>query len=117
MDKVKISTLNKDDIVSVEGEFLISTVEDILNDLDHYKNRVIYTTIPHYAYFNSKSIIESAIEDEYNDGMYEDWCERIREDITEEDIKDLQKIFDRILSRSPNQNVAYEADKLIEIDI
>lgn len=47
--------------------------------------------------------------------MYEDWDESIQSDITQEDINDLQIIFDRILSRS--SNIAYEADKLIEIDM
>ncbi|ACL77462.1 hypothetical protein [Ruminiclostridium cellulolyticum] len=60
MDKIKLSTLSKDDVVLVEGRSQVNTVEDI---------------------------------------------------------KELQVIFDRILARSPSCNIAYETDKLIEIDV
>jgi len=116
MEKVKISTLSKDTIILVDGNSSIYTVEDVLNDLDYFKEREIYTTTPHHASFNAESIIETAIEDE-GDNMYEDWDERIREDYTDEDIVDLQKVFDRILGKNPSQNINYESDKEIEIDI
>ena len=117
MERVKLSTLPKETIVSIEGVFHVQTVEDILADIDSYRNEEIYTTIEHHASFDAESIIDSAIEDEYNNGMYEDWYDSISSDITKEDIEDLQKIFDRILARNPSSNIAYEADKLIEIDI
>ncbi len=115
MEIVKLSTLSKDDIVSVEDN-VTNTVEDILNDLNYYKDKKIYTTIPYYASFNAKQIIDDAIEYVQCNGMYEDWDDNIHDGITEEDIKDIQVIFDRILARSPNQNISYESDKLIEID-
>lgn len=117
MEKVKLSTLSKDTIVFIEGVFHVQTVEDILSDIDSYRNEEIYTTTEHKACFNAEEILDSAIEDEYNNGMYEDWDDSIKNDITENDIKDLQKTFDRILERNPKSNIAYEADKLIEIDI
>jgi hypothetical protein len=49
--------------------------------------------------------------------MYEEWDERIIQDVTKEDIAELQVIFDRILARNPGQNVSYESDELIEIDV
>lgn len=117
MKKVKLSTLPKDTIILIEGVFHTQTVEDILSDIDSYRNEKIYTTNEHHASFDAESIIDDAIEYEYNNGMYEDWYDSIRADITEDDIKDLQKIFDRILARNPSSNIAYETDKLIEIDI
>ncbi|MEG2289937.1 MAG: hypothetical protein RSA29_02715 [Clostridium sp.] len=63
----------------------------------------IYTTTPHHASFDVKDIIDDAIENVYCNGMYEDWDDRIHGDVTEEDIKDIQAIFDRILARSPSQ--------------
>ena len=117
MEKVKLSTLSEDTIVIVGDSERVNRVEDILEDLEYYKDKDVYTTIPHYASFDAESIIDSIIEDEYCNGMYEDWDESIRADITEEDIADLQKIFDRILARNPQANISHESHKLIEFDI
>lgn len=115
MKRVKLSTLPKDTIVLVDGYSIVDTVEDILEDLENYKTKKIYTTIGHHAKFDARRILDDAIENQQENGMYEDWDESIQSDITQEDINDLQIIFDRILSRS--SNIAYEADKLIEIDM
>lgn len=117
MGKVKLSTLSKDAIVLVEGYSTINTVLDILEDLGNYRDKRIYTTTEHPASFNAKDILNYAIDDEYESGMYEDWDDNIKADITKADIEELQEIFDRILARNPSQNIAYDADKLIEIDI
>lgn len=117
MGKIKISTLPKDTIVLVDGYSTINTVADILEDLEFYKNKEVYTTIPYSPSFDAKSIIDNAIEYEYENGMYEDWDQNISADITSEDIAELQVVFDRILARSPGQNIAYNSDKLIEIDV
>lgn len=114
MEKVKLSTLSKDTIVLVDGNININTVEDILEDLEGFRGKQVYTTTEYRASFDAESILNDAIENEYQN-MYEDWDESIQSDITQEDINDLQIIFDRILSRS--SNIAYEADKLIEIDM
>lgn len=117
MERVQLSTLPKDTIVLIKGVVRVQTVEDILADIDSYRNEEIYTTTEHYASFDAESIIDLAIEVEYNNGMYEDWDQSIRNDVTKEDIESLQQIFDRILARNTSSNIAYEADKLIEIDI
>lgn len=117
MKKVKLSTLSEDTIVLVDGEYRANTIDEILEDLEEYRDKEIYTTTERYASFNAEEILYQAIEDEYNDGMYEDWDDSIKADVTKEDIEDLQKIFDRILARNSNSNITYEADKLIEIDI
>jgi len=116
MEKVKLSTLSKDEIVIVERYTLINTIEDILEDIPSYRNKNVYTTIPRNASFNARYIIDNAIEDEYQD-MYEEWYQSIKDDVTKEDIEEIQAIFDRILSRNPTQNIAYDTDKLIEFDI
>jgi hypothetical protein len=116
MGKVKISSLQKDEFVYIEG-FNTMTVSEILEDIETYRDKELYTTIPHSASFDAGSIVANAIENEQENGMYEDWDESIEEDITEEDIADLQKVFDRILARNPSQNIAYESNKLIEIDV
>jgi neutral trehalase len=115
MKRVKLSTLSKDTIVLVEKNSIIDTVSDILEDLENYKTKKIYTITEYHAKFDARRILDDAIENQQENGMYEDWDDSIRSDITQEDINDLQIIFDRILSRS--SNIAYEADKLIEIDL
>ncbi|UZP01915.1 hypothetical protein JW813_09200 [Clostridium botulinum] len=117
MEKVKLSELGKDTIVLVDGNSQINTVFDILEDFEGFKNKKIYTTKEYKANFDAENIINNAIENEYNNGMYEDWDDSIKAYVTEEDIKDLQKIFDRILARNPSSNIAYESDKLIDIDL
>lgn len=117
MEKVKLSTLSEDTIVLVGNNERVNTVEDLLEDLEYYRDKEVYTTTPHHASFDAERIMDSIIEDEYCNGMYEDWDESIRADITEEDIADLQKIFDRILARNPQANIAHESYKLIEFDI
>jgi len=117
MEKVKLSALSKDKILSVDGEIFTVTVERLMENIERYRDMEIYTTIPNHASFNAEEIIDDAIEDVQCNGMYEDWDDRIRDDVTEEDIKDIQAIFDRILARSPGQNISYESDKLIEFDI
>jgi|GEM_PF-1281274 len=117
MGKVKISTLSKDTTILIDGDCRVTTVENVLDNLDNYKDREMYTTTPYKASFNAKEIIDDAIEYVQCNDMYEDWDERIYDDVTEEDIKDVQTVFDRILARSPSQNISYIADKLIEFDI
>ncbi|NFO38893.1 hypothetical protein FDB42_02020 [Clostridium botulinum] len=117
MEKVRLSTLSKDAIVLVDGNSNINTVSEILEDLENYRAKEIYTTTVYHASFNAEEIMDMAIENVYCNGMYEDWDDEIKADIDEEDIKDLQNIFDRILARSLSTNMAYSSDKLIEIDI
>lgn len=117
MERIKLSTLSEDDNVIVDGEYFIKTVSEILEEIEGYKDRDLYTVVKHPASFNAKDIIEDAIETEYNNGMYEDWDDFIRAEVTDEDINDIQKILDRILSRNPNANIAYQPYKLIEVDI
>lgn len=116
MKKVKLSTLSKDTIVLVDGNININTVEDILEDLEGFRGKKVYTTTEYHAGFDAESILNDAIEYEYQN-MYEDWDDSISNDITEEDKADFQKILDRILARNPSSNIAYNSDKLIEIDM
>lgn len=117
MKMVTLSTLPFDTVVIVSGNDTIIRVEDILDDIGYYRNKQVYTTTPHYACFDAKGIMDDVIENVYCNGMYEDWDESINADITDEDISDLQKIFDRILARNPQANISYEEDALIEFDI
>ena len=113
---IKLSDL--DDKTNVVGEYEqgIHTVWDIRNSLKDFQNEKIkyYTTKEYKATINAREMIESAIENEY-DNMYEDWEERILGDITEEDIKKIQDILDDILSRDKVGNTSYYQDKEIDL--
>ena len=117
MKKVKISTLPKDEILYIDGEIDITTVADVLEDIEYYREKNLYIAIPYTASFDAESILAYAIDDEYENGMYEDWDDKIRADITKQDIADLQAILDRILARNPSQNISYEAGQLVEVDV
>lgn len=116
MEKVKISTLPQDAILIVEGSSTIVTVAEVVRDIEEYRNSEIYTTTANHASFDARHVLDTIIENEC-DNMYEDWDESIKSDIKQEDIDELQKILDRILSRDPSSNIAYYQDKLVEIDV
>lgn len=117
MEKIKLSTLPLEAIVMKSGSEAIMTVADVLESLSDYIESAIYTTKPYHASFDAESILDNAIENEACDGMYEDWDDRIKSDITKEDIDEFQAILDRILARSPEANISYCEDKPIEIDM
>lgn len=117
MNRIKLSTLSEDTKVIVDSESFTIEVSDILENIEDYRHKDLYTVTEHHATFNAKDIIDDAIENEYCNVMYEDWDDFIRADVMEEDINDIQQVLDRILSRNPNANVSYQSDKLIDIDI
>ena len=112
---VKLSEL-KDDMKVINENLSIYTVKDVKNDLLYFEGNIIYTAKEYQASIDARSMLESAIESEY-DNMYEDWNEHILDDVIEDDIVELQTILDAILSRSKDQNIAYYQDEEIEIDI
>lgn len=115
---VKLSELNMEDMLYIEGEYgdSIMTKTEVLDELDYIKQegKKIYTTHEYEAKVNAKYVIDWAIEDEYQN-MHEDWDLEAMREVTEEDIEDIQKVFDRILDRT--NRVSYYADKEVEIDL
>jgi len=65
------------------------------------KNSEVYTTKQYQANLDAKTILEDSIENEYQN-MFEDWDQDIWNDITEDDIKNIQIVLDRILERRRN---------------
>lgn len=114
----KLSELKDEDILIVNGYDVVSK-EDFLNNFDFYKNKAdrVYTTTQYKASINAEYMLEDAFEREYENNMYEGWFDNIVSDVTEDDIKELQKIVDRILSRSESTNICYREDEKVEIDI
>jgi hypothetical protein len=99
----------------------VITKADILEDLDFIKNHSknkdsLYTTTTYYAELDAKDVLDTALENEYQN-MYEDWYEAIWNDVTEEDIKDIQVILDRILARNKERNTCYLSEEKVEFDL
>jgi hypothetical protein len=115
---VKLSELDKD--VKVSYNERIYTVEEVMNDLRYFTDDEdinLYTTTEHKASIDAASFIDAVFDSVYENGMYEDWDERIKQDIKEEDVKKIQAVFDEILSRNEEQNISYYECEKIEIDV
>lgn len=104
----------KDDEMLLVGENLVISKEDFVEEIEEHRGKEVYTTTVYRASIDAKYMLESAIEYEA-DNMYEDWETDIWDDINKEDINELQRIINRILSGS--RNICYIVDKRVEIDI
>lgn len=116
---IKLSELKDDEILLVNNE-LVLTKKEFLEDFTTQDDREgceVYTTVKYNAYLNARDILNKAIEDEACDKMYDEWMDKIHNDITEYDVKDFQDILDRILLRNVKQNISYQADKEVEINL
>lgn len=113
---VKLSEL-KDDVKLISERGTIRDVEEVKVNLEWFKDEIFFTTTEHHASVDAASFIDEAFDCVYENGMYEDWDEIIKQDITEEDVQKVQAVFDDILSRGGDQNIAYYPDKEVEIDV
>lgn len=110
---VKLSELN-DDVMLLVGEDNVMSKDDFVKEIQEHIGEKVYTTIEYKANIDAEDMLDSAIECE-SQNMYEDWDYEIWREINEVDIQQLQRILDKILSRS--KNISYIADKKVEIDI
>ncbi|MDW5300734.1 MAG: GTP-binding protein [Sedimentibacter sp.] len=114
---IKLSEL-QDDVKVMDKSESVYDVKDVKNDLQYFKdtNKKFYTTTEYHAHIDAKDMLESAIDYEYENKMYEDWDEHILSDITDEDVKKIQAVLDNIFNRNKSQNIAYYQDEEIEVD-
>jgi len=114
---IKLSEL-KDDVKVMDENLNVYDIEEVRNDLRYFKDKSkkLYTITQYHAQINARDMLESAIENEYQN-MYEDWDENILGDITDEDVGRIQAVITTILLRSKDQNIAYYQDEEIKIDI
>ncbi|MBS6503517.1 MAG: GTP-binding protein [Clostridium sp.] len=108
---IKLSEL-KDDEMLLVGENLVISKEDFVKEIKEHKDKEVYTTTEYRARIDARSMLECAIDCEA-DNMHEDWGYDVWDDITEEDINELQNVIDRIL----RGHICYITDKKVEIDI
>lgn len=114
---LKLSELDKDVIVIGDDLDRVYTVKDIKDDLQDWQDEGIkfYIAKEYHANIDAQSMLVSAIDSECEHEMYDDWDEKIWEDITEEDIEKIQVILDDIFSRNKEQNISYREDEEIDI--
>ena len=108
---IKLSKLKDDEMLIVDmGSYgHVISKEDYLNEIEEHQGCKVYTSNKYKASIDAYDMLESAIECEYQN-MYEDWDIEIKQDI-----EDMQKILDRILSRS--DNISYTEKEQVEIDM
>jgi len=112
-----LSELDEEDLIIVEDEDERTfTVEEILEDIESYKEKELFMAIGESCQINAFDVFDSAFESMYQD-MYDGWYERIMEDITKEDVKDLQTVFDGILQRNILQNTVYRRGNKVIFDV
>ena len=114
---VKLSELDKNTKV-MYGE-RVYTVEEVRNDLRYFTDDEdinLYTTTEYHASIDAASFIDAALDCVYENEMYEEWDERIKQDVTDEDVARIQAVFDELFSRNKDQNIAYYEDEKIVID-
>lgn len=118
----KLSELKNEDMLIVKntgiGDIVLSK-DELVDNLDYYGeiSRLfdkIYTTTKYEVNIDARKMLENAIENE-SENMYENWEDDIQKAITDEDVKEIQKVVDRILSR--NCNLCYIQDEKVEFDI
>ena len=114
---IKLSELENDVIVIGDDLDSVYTIKDIKDDLQDWQDEGIkfYIAKEYHANIDARSMLESAIDSEYEHEMYEDWDEKIWEDITEEDIEKIQVILDDIFSRGKDKNISYREGEEIDI--
>ncbi len=110
---IKLSEL-KDDEMLLVGDDLAISKEDYIREIQEYMGKEVYTTIVRRASIDARSMLEDAIKCVAQE-MYEDWEDDIWNDITKDDIRDIQLILNRIFNKS--NNISYFAYKKVEVDI
>ena len=114
---IKLSELKDKDYVIVNGDNMI-TKEDILENVEYYKDKEMYTAKKEYIGVDVSNMLECEFEHiESSRESYEGWYDDICEEITDQDIEDIEKVIRRILNRDPKKSYCFKEDEKIEFDI
>ena len=117
---LKLSELDDAAELGREDQNTIYTVADLKREIielgePHHLYDDWYTVIPQKWRPDAKYMLESYIENEYQE-MYEDWDERAMDCITDEVARQIQAILDKAFS-SGHATDYWTFDKKVEIDI
>ena len=116
---IKLSELKDDEILLINNETVLTKKEF----LEQFKTKekidkckVQTTTIYHTVNFNAKDMLDKFINEE-SKSMHKEWKDYIKSDISEDEINEVQAVFDRIMERNKEYNVSYLGDGEVEIYI
>lgn len=114
---MKLSELKDKDYIIVNGDNML-TKEDILEDSEYYKDKEMYAAKKEYIGIDVRNMLECEFEHIEDSGdSYEGWYDDICEEITDQDIEDIEKVIHRILNRDPKKSYCFREDEKIEFDI
>ena len=117
---IKLSEIEDDEMLLIDnGNWLIETKKEFLEEFSTKESRKdldVYTTIKSDVELSAKDMIDLLIKSKWGD-TYDQWEEKIREDITEDDMNYFQDKLNEILNRNKDQNVNYTYDKPVENDL
>lgn len=116
---IKLSELKDDEILLVNNE-LVLTKKEFLEEFkikeEKDKCKVQTTKIYHTVNFNAKDILDKFIDEE-SKSMHKEWKDYIKSNITEDEINEVQAVFDKISERNKEYNVSYLGNEEVEIYI
>lgn len=115
---IKLSELKNDDrlVVDIGTYYLVISKENYIRNIKKFEGKEVFTTKQYKASINAKDMLEKAIDYEASN-MYKGWKYDIWDNITEEDINELQNVINKIFDKIGKYiNTAYSADKKVEID-
>lgn len=116
---MKLSYLKDDEMLLINNETVLTKkefLEQFKTEEERYKCKVQTTKIYHTVNFNAKNMLDKFINEE-SKSMHKEWKDYIKSNITEDEINEVQAVFDKISERNKEYNISYLGDMEVEIDI
>lgn len=116
---MKLSELKDDEILLIDNKTVLTKrefLEQFKNKEERDKCKIQTTKIYHTVNFNAKDMLDKFIAEE-SKSMHKEWKDYIKSNITEDEINEVQAIFDKISERNKEYNISYLGDMEVEIDI
>lgn len=115
-EKVKLTDLPDNEIVSYEDATYVLTVSEFKEELkkdDDVLNKTWYVAKSQTWQPDARYMLDNYIENEYQE-LYEDWDERANDCITDEVVNQIQAILDKAFNDDSVKNY-WTLEKQIEI--
>jgi hypothetical protein len=115
---IKLSELKDDEMLLINNETVLTKkefLEQFKSKEERDKCKVQTTKIYHTVSFNAKNILDKFIDEE-SKSMHKEWKDYIKSNITEDEINEVQAVFDKISERNKEYNVSYLGGEEVQID-
>lgn len=96
-ETVLLSELSNDEMLAYEDGHEVYTPQELRERIEageELNHHTWYVSTPQEWKPSAKQMIDDHIENEYDNGMYEDWDDRARDCITQEHIDKIQAVLD-----------------------